>query len=542
MEANTITIHWHDENSPIYSVDFQASENNKSPRFATGGGDNNIRLWDVQYTPFAVNYLSTLSKHTQAVNAVKFDRTGNLLASAGDDGSLIIWKRSDTIVKEFGSEDDDDAKESWIAKNILRSSTSEIYDISWSPDSKFIATGSMDNITRVYSVEAPIGQVFQLNEHSHYVQGVAWDPLGKYLATQSADRSVNVYELMANNEPKLLGKSQKANFSIVEPSTASHTPDRNIESNSIEPDSTLDPIQSVILAATSAAVASTSTTPIAPIPKKSRTSLLYHSETLQSFFRRLTFSPDGSLLLAPSGVFKPDGEESEETNTIYIYTRAGLGKGPVCHIPGMKKPAIAISFSPIKYTIDKSESEAAFQLPYKMVFAVATQDSVIVYDTVNLKPLGYASNLHYSTITDLVWNKDGQSIIVSSTDGFCSSIIFKEGIFGKKENREGEELRVKVKEELKKESKEEHKEEFKEEHKEEHEEELMEERKEALKDIKTTPIEQFVHSTKISIEQKATQPTNPSIESSNVVDKNIHKQEVKEVPTKKRRIQPILIE
>lgn len=31
---------------------------------------------------------------------------------------------------------------------------------------------------------------------------------------------------------------------------------------------------------------------------------LYHDETLVSFFRRLTFTPDGALLLTPAGVFK----------------------------------------------------------------------------------------------------------------------------------------------------------------------------------------------------------------------------------------------
>ena len=183
--------------------------------------------------------------------------------------------------------------------------------------------------------------------------------------------------------------------------------------------------------------------PISTNPKSSigiKNSLLYHSETLQSFFRRLTFSPDGSLLLTPLGIFKTDSnskspnkaEGSEDiTNTVYVYIRSGLNKSPICHIPGLKKPAIAISFSPIIYKVnEKSGKKPVFKLPYKMIFAIATQDSVIIYDTVNLKPLGFVSNLHYSTITDLCWNKDGQSIIVSSADGFCSNIAFDNGIFG----------------------------------------------------------------------------------------------------------------
>mgnify|MGYP004710195071 FL=1 len=65
-----------------------------------------------------------------------------------------------------------------------------------------------------------------------------------------------------------------------------------------------------------------------------------------------------------------------------------------------------------------------------MVFAVATQDLIVVYSTDSLQPLGYTLNLHYLTITDILWNTDGQSLVASSTDGFCSLVTFKEGIFG----------------------------------------------------------------------------------------------------------------
>jgi chromatin assembly factor 1 subunit B len=44
-----------------------------------------------------------------------------------------------------------------------------------------------------------------------------------------------------------------------------------------------------------------------------------------------------------------------------------------------------------------------FDLPYRIVYAVATQDSVHVYDTQQSKPLCVVSNLHYATFTDLTW-------------------------------------------------------------------------------------------------------------------------------------------
>lgn len=86
---------------------------------------------------------------------------------------------------------------------------------------------------------------------------------------------------------------------------------------------------------------------------------LYHNETMTSFFRRLTFSPDGSLLFTPAGHYKtslpmtgdPTKTNEDITNTVYIYTRAGFNKPPVAHLPGHKKPSVVVKCSPILYNL-----------------------------------------------------------------------------------------------------------------------------------------------------------------------------------------------
>lgn len=165
--------------------------------------------------------------------------------------------------------------------------------------------------------------------------------------------------------------------------------------------------------------------------------MLYHTENLESFFRRLSFSPDGSFLFTPSGIFKnsvgSEDQKEEIVNTVYIYSRSGLNKPPIAHLPGLARPALAIAFSPIFYELDDDASKAPiFQLPYKMVYAIATQDTVIVYDTQHEAPLGTVSNIHYRTLTDLTFNSDGNSIVVGAADGFCSVISFEDNALGMK--------------------------------------------------------------------------------------------------------------
>ena len=79
--------------------------------------------------------------------------TGELLASAGDDGNTLLWipAENPALAATFGEDTSDDL-EHWRVKTMCRSSSgSEIYDLAWSPDGKFFITGSMDNVARIYN-------------------------------------------------------------------------------------------------------------------------------------------------------------------------------------------------------------------------------------------------------------------------------------------------------------------------------------------------------------------------------------------------------
>ena len=77
-----------------------------------------------------------------------------MLASAGDDGNVLLWIPSENHSNPpaFG-EDAVEDKETWRIKHMCRSSGSEIYDLAWSPDGVFFITGSMDNIARIYNAQ-----------------------------------------------------------------------------------------------------------------------------------------------------------------------------------------------------------------------------------------------------------------------------------------------------------------------------------------------------------------------------------------------------
>jgi len=208
---------------------------------------------------------------------------------------------------------------------------------------------------------------------------------------------------------------------------------------------------------------------------------LYGEEGVTRFFRRLTFSPDGSLLLTPAGQIEdqlfrgspvlmsrslsheggdtPSGSSSvprlRTTNvdagkpTVYIYSRANLARAPIAHLPGHKTASAAIRFSPVFYdlrtggaangtlfepkqiTLDRTEVApihvslsmpppplpakdadadkekglgSIFALPYRLLYAVACQDSVLLYDTQQAGPIAIFRGLHYAGFTDVAWS------------------------------------------------------------------------------------------------------------------------------------------
>ncbi|RDB17163.1 putative WD repeat-containing protein C26H5.03 [Hypsizygus marmoreus] len=691
MRFRTLEIRWHDS-KPISTCDFQPVSFKKarppagqeknfashSYRLATGGEDNHVRLWMVYPNirpstlvesedasagprPPRVEYLATLSRHSAAVNVVRFSPNGELIASAGDDGMIIIWSPSSspqatTYGSDLTPEELQLEKEYWKPRTTFRCTAMQVYDLAWSPNGDYIIAGSTDNTARVFATGD--GKCVQeIAEHTHYVQGVAWDPLNEYIATQSSDRSMHVYRISTKQgifEAHAIGKNTRM------PHRHSRTPSSSrphmFRSQSITSDaeSAIDDAQSssgnnhtrdtapltpaMSTASTSSmfpppsvdkpssrrssfsgsnAPGSPSTysrygrspSPMPPLPairSQASPSLaawasvkLYGDESFTNFFRRLTFSPDGGLLMTPAGQFedpavipgssksangRDDGNGTpargrkgrpsvvtdlssapttatinpppSSTSSVYIYSRANFARPPVAQLPGHKKASVAVRFSPILYELrpgveggelhetkstsgpgvlekgvegsmdvdvlgpvatgsssglgslvapqphrshsrnhsqsfsgsiaapsplpalsmsglpesamaspmlspmdlrpptpaaskpptpvpvgmqtpsrshhnhSQSQSQhqtgSVFALPYRMMFAVVTMDTVAIYDTQQAGPVCLLTKLHYDEFTDMTWSPDGQCLIVSSRDGYCTLITFDE--------------------------------------------------------------------------------------------------------------------
>jgi chromatin assembly factor 1 subunit B len=58
--------------------------------------------------------------------------------------------------------------------------------------------------------------------------------------------------------------------------------------------------------------------------------------------------------------------------------------------------------------------------------------------TQQARPICTVKGLHYADLTDASWTADGQTLGISSTDGYISLIQFEDGFFGTRVSSEGE--------------------------------------------------------------------------------------------------------
>ena len=72
-------------------------------------------------------------------------------------------------------------------------------------------------------------------------------------------------------------------------------------------------------------------------------------------------------------------------------------------LPSLTECTIAVRCCPTYFKLREDGPTSIISLPYRMVFAVATQHSILIYDTQQISPIAAISNIHYTRLTDLAW-------------------------------------------------------------------------------------------------------------------------------------------
>lgn len=143
-------------------------------------------MQDTLFSSFSLLYFILQNE----VNAIKWDPQGNLLASCSDDMSLKIWSMK---------------QDTWV--HDLQAHSKEIYTIKWSPTGPgthnpnmnlTLASASFDSTVRLWDVERGVC-IHTLTKHTEPVYSVAFSPDGKFLASGSFDKCVHIWSTQVSS-------------------------------------------------------------------------------------------------------------------------------------------------------------------------------------------------------------------------------------------------------------------------------------------------------------------------------------------------------
>lgn len=318
--------------------------------------------------------LCSMARHTGAVTTVKFSPSGRFLATGSDDRVVLIWEKDEEFTqrpKAFGETEAE--LEHWTVRKRLVAHDNDIQGIAWAPDSSILITVGLDRAIVVWN-GSNFEKIKRFDVHNSHVKGVVFDPANKYFATASDDRSVLIFR--------------------YHKTTASNDMTFSIELSVTKP---------------------------------------FKGSPLTSYFRRLSWSPDGQHIAVPNATNGP-------VTSVAIINRGDWNSD--ISLIGHSSPCEVASFSPRLYDFlqsqkqdqqqrDKPDGKKNKKPKLCSVVATAGQDRALaIWKTSTTRPVLVANDICFKTISDMAWSPDGRTLFLSSLDGTITVLFFEENELG----------------------------------------------------------------------------------------------------------------
>ncbi|CAF0996889.1 unnamed protein product [Adineta ricciae] len=237
-------------NKDVTSLDWNPS----GTQLATGSYDGYARIWSSDG-----NLASTLGQHKGPIFALKWNKKGNYILSAGVDRTTIIWDaNSGHCEQQFAFH------------------TAPALDVDWQSDITFASCSTDQKIHVCRLGEQRPLKTF--HGHQNEVNAIKWDPQGRLLASCSDDMSLKIWNMTKDTPVHNLQAHNKEIYTIKWSPTGPGT---------------MNPNANLLLASASF----DSTVRLWDVERGTcQSTLVKHTEPVYS----VSFSPDGRLLATGS--------------------------------------------------------------------------------------------------------------------------------------------------------------------------------------------------------------------------------------------------
>ena len=153
-------------------------------QLAFGSSQGALKIWNIETDPVG-QAIEVLVGTGAQVNAIAYSPTNpDLIISGDQSGTLTIWNLAQSRIDPT---------------LVLNNSTGHITSLAISPDGQLLASGSHDDIIRLWNIQT--GELMQkLSGHQSTIADVAFSADGQSLASGSHDGSIKVWDLSESAE------------------------------------------------------------------------------------------------------------------------------------------------------------------------------------------------------------------------------------------------------------------------------------------------------------------------------------------------------
>ena len=325
-----------------------------------------------------------MNHHSGTIHTVRFSGSNKYLASGADDKIVCVYSldpnppthaafgkchrhRTHFFANSWLSGSNEPVPvENWRIYRRLIGHENDVQDLGWSYDSSILVSVGLDSRVVVWS-----GYTFEklktLSNHQSHVKGVTFDPANKHFATSSDDRTIKIYRYTPP-QPNSTAYDMTNNFVLDKSVSAPFT-----------------------------------------------------TSPLTTYFRRCSWSPDGTHIAAANAVNGP-------VSTCAIIER-GTWNSEISLI-GHEGPLEVCAFCPRIFGLNPDDDGMDDGSSITVIACAGQDRGLSIWNTVNTKPLIVTEALALKAISDIAWSPDGERLFLTSLDGAITLIHFQRGELG----------------------------------------------------------------------------------------------------------------
>jgi serine/threonine protein kinase len=162
-------------------------------RILSGGADNTVRLWDVNWEDATHRERTRFEGHTDGVTCLAVSPDGHHVLSGSLDESIRLWDAaSGQELHRFAGHPDG------------------VSSVAYSADGRLFVSSGRDGELRIWDVESG-KEVRRFTGHTDWVQSAAMSPDGRLILSGGRDKTLRLWEMATGQERRLEGHTDAVN-------------------------------------------------------------------------------------------------------------------------------------------------------------------------------------------------------------------------------------------------------------------------------------------------------------------------------------------